>query len=62
VNARSLRPASADAQQQRPNFIVIVTDDQGWDDIGMHNPDYVKTPNIDRLVVEQAMCATIRMH
>ncbi|WIA40657.1 hypothetical protein OEZ86_013993, partial [Tetradesmus obliquus] len=49
VNARALRPATSE-QQPRPNFIVIVTDDQGWDDIGLHNPDYVKTPNIDRFI------------
>ncbi|KAF6255124.1 alkaline-phosphatase-like protein [Scenedesmus sp. NREL 46B-D3] len=47
---RSLRPAAVAQQKQRPNVIVIVTDDQGWDDIGMHNPKYVKTPNIDRFI------------
>jgi hypothetical protein len=52
VDARSVRPSSIDAEEQRPNFIVIVTDDQGWDDIGLHNPAYVKTPNIDRLVMK----------
>ncbi|WIA16004.1 hypothetical protein OEZ85_012737 [Tetradesmus obliquus] len=35
---------------QKPNFIVILTDDQGWDDIGLHNPDYVNTPNLDRFI------------
>eukprot|EP00883_Tetradesmus_obliquus_P016500 jgi/Sobl393_1/970/SZX72794.1 len=35
---------------RRPNFIVIVTDDQGWDDIGLHNPAYVNTPNLDRFI------------
>jgi hypothetical protein len=23
---------------------------QGWDDIGLHNPEYVNTPNLDRYV------------
>lgn len=32
----------------RPNIIVIVTDDQGWADIGYHN-DEVRTPNMDML-------------
>jgi len=32
----------------RPNVILIVTDDQGWADIGYHN-DKVRTPNMDRL-------------
>jgi arylsulfatase A-like enzyme len=35
---------------QKPNFIIILTDDQGWDDIGLHNPDYVNTPNLDKFI------------
>lgn len=35
---------------QRPNIIVVVTDDQGWDDIGLHNPKYVNTPNLDKFI------------
>ncbi|KAI8466606.1 MAG: alkaline-phosphatase-like protein [Monoraphidium minutum] len=35
---------------ERPNFIVILTDDQGWDDIGRHNRKYVRTPNLDRFL------------
>ncbi|MEM1304884.1 MAG: sulfatase-like hydrolase/transferase, partial [Planctomycetota bacterium] len=31
-----------------PNVVVIVTDDQGWGDIGYNNPR-VYTPNLDRL-------------
>jgi len=32
----------------RPNVIVIISDDQGWADIGYNNPR-VYTPNLDRL-------------
>jgi hypothetical protein len=53
ADARHVPTVSLSSQQQRPNFIVIVTDDQGWDDIGLHNPDYVKTPNIDRSVQQR---------
>lgn len=34
---------------KRPNIIMIVADDLGWDDVGYHNPD-MRTPNIDILV------------
>tara|TARA_Y100001980_G_C14556904_1_gene353120 strand:- start:105413 stop:106924 length:1512 start_codon:yes stop_codon:yes gene_type:complete len=34
--------------QQKPNVIVIITDDQGWGDIGYNNPN-VYTPNMDKL-------------
>ena len=35
----------------RPNVIVIVTDDQGWADVGFNNAD-VYSPNIDKLAGE----------
>jgi arylsulfatase len=46
------------AADTKPNFIVILGDDMGWDDIGLHHPrgpDGVKsagaqTPNIDKLI------------
>jgi arylsulfatase B len=36
------------AQAPRPNIVYIITDDQGWKDVGFHGP-YIKTPNIDAL-------------
>lgn len=40
----------------RPNFIVIITDDQGYADLGAHGiRDDVKTPNLDRLAREGAV-------
>jgi len=32
----------------RPNILYIVSDDQGWKDVGYHGSD-IKTPNIDKL-------------
>ena len=45
-------PASA---LPKPNVITIITDDQGWADIGYNNPK-VYTPNLDALAAESAVC------
>ncbi|MCX8036696.1 MAG: arylsulfatase [Candidatus Sumerlaeia bacterium] len=37
---------------QRPNVIVIVTDDQGYGDMSCHGNPLLKTPNLDRLHAE----------
>src|SRR5688500_2083799 len=45
-------PLSSSAQAapaSRPNLIVILTDDQRWDALGLTGNPVVKTPNIDRL-------------
>lgn len=41
-------PAEA-PQSQRPNVILIMTDDQGYGDLSCHGNPYLKTPNIDEL-------------
>jgi len=38
----------------KTNFIQILTDDQGWGDLGSFGHQYIKTPNIDRLAQEGA--------
>ena len=41
------------ADESRPNVVLILTDDQGWGDIGCQNPDSkIATPNMDRLASE----------
>jgi arylsulfatase len=37
---------------ERPNVILILTDDQGYGDIGAHGNPVIKTPNTDRLHAE----------
>jgi len=41
------RPA-ATQDAPRPHIVYIVSDDQGWKDVGFHGSD-ISTPNIDAL-------------
>ena len=38
--------------QERPNVILIVTDDQGYGDMACHGNPWLKTPHLDRLHAE----------
>ena len=42
-------PAVPDTPWERPNVIVILTDDQGWGDLSMNGNTNLSTPNIDKL-------------
>ena len=37
---------------QKPNFIIIFTDDQGYNDLSCFGSDSIKTPNLDLLAVQ----------
>lgn len=38
--------------RDRPNVVLIVTDDQGYGDLGFHGNDLIETPVLDRLARE----------
>jgi arylsulfatase A-like enzyme len=38
--------------KKKPNFIIMFTDDQGYNDLGCFGSKMIKTPNIDRLAEE----------
>lgn len=49
--AKSLEP-EAPPPASRPNIILVMTDDQGYGDLGMHDNPIVQTPVIDQLASE----------
>ena len=45
-------PIMARAFEQRPNIILILTDDQGYGELSCHGAPILETPNLDRLHAE----------
>jgi len=46
------RDNNADLQADRPNIVLIVSDDQGYHDLGCYGATDVKTPTLDQLARE----------
>ena len=42
----------------RPNILLIMTDDQGYGDLGFHGNPRIKTPNLDRFARESVRLKT----
>ena len=53
VGSRWARAASIQSQTPRPHILYIMSDDQGWKDVGFHGSD-IRTPNLDRLAQDGA--------
>jgi arylsulfatase A-like enzyme len=43
---------SAGPESSPPNIVLIMTDDQGWAQLGMRGDDALQTPHIDRLAAQ----------
>jgi arylsulfatase A-like enzyme len=43
--------SAAESAAPRPHIVYIVSDDQGWNDVGFHGSE-IETPNLDRLANE----------
>ena len=44
--------SSAFAEERKPNFVIIFTDDQGYQDLGCFGSPDIATPNLDRMAAE----------
>jgi arylsulfatase A-like enzyme len=51
-------PALCHAQNPRPNIVVIVADDMGYGDIGVHGCKDIPTPHIDSLAKNGVRCTS----
>jgi len=40
------------AKQTKPNIILLMGDDHGWEEVGYNGHTYVKTPNLDEMATE----------
>jgi N-sulfoglucosamine sulfohydrolase len=50
--ARPAAPAPAQEPAQRPNFVVIIADDMGWEDSSAYGHPTIRTPTLARLARE----------
>ena len=45
----TLAALASTALAQRPNVVLVITDDQGYGDLGAHGNAMIRTPHLDAL-------------
>lgn len=55
VASLGLAPLLSAQRGSRPNFVIILADDQGWGDLSVHGNTNLSTPNIDSVARDGAI-------
>ena len=55
ISAASAAESGRPADQDRPNVVMIIADDQGWTDYGFMGHPVIRTPNLDRLAARSRL-------
>lgn len=50
-----LRLAETGCAAERPNVLILLSDDQAWNDYGFMGHDVIRTPHLDRLAAQSAV-------
>ncbi len=54
--------ATGAVQAEEPNVILVMTDDQGYGDLGFHGNPILRTPNLDRFAGESVRLSDFYVH
>ena len=54
ISCKTLK-VKKESDAKPPNFIVILTDDQGWGDLSINGNKDIYTPNIDQMALNESI-------
>lgn len=52
VSCKNEKPKKSEEVKKKPNVIIVITDDQGYGDVGYNGNKIIKTPTIDKFATQ----------